>query len=146
MANRSPVTIVGNLTADPEQRSVGQAGALKTTFSVAVNHPYKKDDEWVENTSFFNVVAWRQLAEQAAVLEKGVRVIVTGRLDQRSWETDDGGKRSTVEVLADEIGLSVGGVASFTRRTREGAGQRPRPGGGQQSRAATVPEYDEEPF
>lgn len=143
MAVRSPVTIVGNLTADPEQRTVGQAGALKTTFSVAVNHPYKdKNDEWVENTSFFNVVCWRQLAEQAAVLEKGVRVVVTGRLDQRSWEADDGSKRSTVEVLADEIGLSVGGVASFTRRTRDGAGQRPKPGG----KPAAAPVYNEEPF
>lgn len=142
MAIQSPVTIIGNITADPEQRTVGAAGALKTTFSVAVNHPYKdKNDEWVDNTSFFNVVCWRQLAESAAILEKGVRVVVTGRLDQRSWETDDGSKRSTVEILADDIALSVKGITAFQRRVRDG-GDRPRPGAAKQKQS----DFDDEPF
>lgn len=145
MPNQSPVTIVGNVTADPEQRAIGSNGTLKTSFSVAVNHSYKdKNDEWAETTSFFNVVAWRQLAELAVMLEKGVRVIVTGRLDQRSWEADDGGKRSTVEILADDIAISVKGISGFTRRVRDNGGQRPKPGGNRNT--APTPEYDDEPF
>lgn len=143
MATSSPVTIVGNLTRDPEVRTIGN-GSTKAAFSVAVNHSYKdKNDEWVENTSFFNVIAWRQLAEAAQVLEKGVRVVVTGRLDQRSWEADDGGQRSTVEVVADDIAVSVKNITGFTRRQRpDSGGERPRPGG----KPATAPQYDEEPF
>jgi single-strand DNA-binding protein len=61
-----------------------------------------------EQTSFFNVVAWRQLAENAsATLTKGTRVVVSGRLEQRSWETESGEKRSIVEVVADDIAPSL---------------------------------------
>lgn len=145
MANQSPVTIAGNLTNDPELRSVGSGNAQKLTFSVAVNHSFKnRNDEWDETTSFFNVVAWRQLAESAAFLQKGVRVIVTGRLEQRSWEADDGAKRSTIEVLADDIAVSCKAITGYTRKTREG-GDRPRPGTAQKKQAPSIP-ADEEPF
>ena len=101
----SPVTLVGNLTADPELKFL-PTGVGKLAFSIAVNHYWTdQDGEKQEKTSFFNVVAWRNLAEDAAnVLAKGVRVVVTGRLEQRSWDDkESGAKRSTIEVLADNI-------------------------------------------
>lgn len=122
----SPVTLVGNLTADPELKFL-PTGVGKLAFSIAVNHYWTdQDGEKQEKTSFFNVVAWRNLAEDAAnVLAKGVRVVVTGRLEQRSWDDkESGAKRSTVEVLADNIGLSVGNIDSFVRKQKaEGGAQ-----------------------
>lgn len=122
----SPVTLVGNLTADPELKFL-PTGVGKLAFSIAVNHYWTdQDGEKQEKTSFFNVVAWRNLAEDAAnVLAKGVRVVVTGRLEQRSWDDkESGAKRSTIEVLADNIGLSVGNIDSFVRKQKaEGGAQ-----------------------
>ena len=120
----SPVTLVGNLTADPELKFL-PTGVGKLTFGIAVNHYWTdQDGEKQEKTSFFNITAWRNLAEESAnVLTKGVKVVVTGRLEQRSWDDKEtGAKRSTVEVLADNIGLSVGNIESFVRKQRaEGA-------------------------
>ena len=90
MANNSnSITIAGNITRDPEMRYTAN-GRSTTTFGVAVNRSWRNQqtNEWEERTSFFNVVCWRQLAENvAASLRKGTRVVVTGRLEQRSWET-----------------------------------------------------------
>lgn len=114
--NAAPVTIYGNVTADPDVRVLGN-GTHLAKFSVAVNHRYMKNEEWVDDTSFINVVAWRWLGEDVdRVLEKGVRVVVTGRLSQRSWEDSEGNKRSTVELVADEIGLGLRSVDRFDRR------------------------------
>ncbi|MFP5486806.1 MAG: single-stranded DNA-binding protein [Acidimicrobiia bacterium] len=100
----STVTLVGNLTRDPELRyTTGGRGVA--SFGLACNRRYQVNGEWQEQVSFFNVVAWGTLGENvAASLTKGTRVIVTGRLEQRSWETQDGEKRSVVEVVADEVG------------------------------------------
>ena len=103
------VTITGNLTRDPELRYTkdGQATAL---FGVAVNRRWQQRDtqQWEESTSFFEVVCWRDLAENAALsLSKGSRIIVTGRLEQRSWEAEDGTKRTKLEVVAEELGPSL---------------------------------------
>jgi single-strand DNA-binding protein len=121
----SPVTLVGNLTADPELKFL-PTGVGKLTFGIAVNHYWTdQDGEKQEKTSFFNIIAWRNLAEDCAnVLTKGVRVVVTGRLEQRSWDDKEtGAKRSTVEVLADNIGLSVGNIETFVRKQKpEGQG------------------------
>jgi prolyl-tRNA synthetase len=100
----SNVTIVGNLTRDPELRFT-PAGAPVTTFGVAVNRRWQNRDnqQWEESVSFFNVTCWRDLAQNVSEsLEKGSRVVVTGRLEQRSWETNDGERRSVVEIVADE--------------------------------------------
>ncbi len=101
------ITLVGNLTHDPELRyTTGGRGVA--SFGLAVNRRYQVNGEWQEQTSFFNVVAWGQLGENAAAtLTKGSRTIVFGRLEQRSWETQDGEKRSVVEVVADELGPSL---------------------------------------
>ena len=99
----SAITIVGNLTADPELKFTN-SGQAQTRFSVAVNRKFKE----AETTSFFNVTAWGSLAENLAnSVRKGTRVIVEGRLEQRSWETDKGEKRSTVEISANSVGADL---------------------------------------
>ena len=149
------VTLVGNLTRDPELRYT-PAGAATCQFGLAVNRRWqnRQTSEWEEATSFFNVVAWREMAENAGEsLTKGSRVIVTGRLEQRSWETPDGEKRSVVEVVADEIGPSLrwatAQVVKNERRSGDGGGFSGGGGGGGASRPASnePPPYgDEEPF
>jgi single-strand DNA-binding protein len=153
------VTLVGNLTRDPELRYT-PAGAATCQFGLAVNRRWqnRQTSEWEEATSFFNVVAWREMAENAGeTLTKGARVIVTGRLEQRSWETPDGDKRSVVEVVADEIGPSLrwatAQVVRNERRPGDGGGFSGGPsaggggGGGQTRPVSNEPPYgDEEPF
>lgn len=102
-------TITGNLTREPEIRYTKE-GQANTLLGVAVNRRWQDRDtkEWSESTSFFDVVCWRELAENVALsLAKGMRVVVTGRLEQRSWETDEGERRSKVEIVADEVGASL---------------------------------------
>jgi single-strand DNA-binding protein len=128
MADNS-VSIVGNLTRDPELRftPTGQATA---TFGVTVNRRWqnRQTQEWEEATSFFDVVCWAGLAENVAQsMTKGARVIVTGRLDQRSWETDDGEKRSKVEIVADEVGLHCAGPPPPSPRQNAPARTVPQP-------------------
>lgn len=136
-------TVVGNVTRDPELRftPTGQAVA---TFGLAVNRRWRnrQTQEWEESTSFFDVVCWREMAENVAnSLAKGARVIVTGRLDQRSWQTDSGDTRSRVEIVADEVGPSLRwATAEVTRIERAGPSA-----AGQPSQPAYL-NYDEEPF
>ncbi|HEX9259667.1 MAG TPA: single-stranded DNA-binding protein [Acidimicrobiales bacterium] len=141
----SNITIVGNITRDPEIRFT-QGGQGVASFGVAVNRRYQKNGEWEEKVSFFNVVAWGQLAENAsASLKKGARVIVTGRLEQREYESREGEKRNVVEIVADEIGPSLRwATASIERNDRRGA-DAPAGSGGRPSQSS---EYfpDEEPF
>jgi len=116
----APVTITGNLTADPEIRYF-DSGAGKLSFSVAVNNFWTDaKGEKQEKTSYFNVIAWRNLAEDAVrVLEKGIRVTVTGRLEQETWDDKETGKkRSAVNVLADEIGISVRNIETLQRKAK----------------------------
>lgn len=139
------VTIVGNLTRDPELRYT-PSGAATCQFGLAVNRRWqnKTNNEWEEATSFFNVVAWRELAENIGEsLQKGSRVLVTGRLEQRSWDTPDGEKRSVVEVIADEVGPSLRWATAQVVRNERRSG--PESGGGARS-ASDPPPYDEEPF
>jgi single-strand DNA-binding protein len=118
-------TITGNLTREPEIRYTKE-GQATTLLGVAVNRRWqdKATQEWQESVSFFDVVCWRDLAENVALsLSKGMRVVVTGRLEQRSWETDEGEHRSKVEITADEIGPSLRFATCDVQRTerRNGA-------------------------
>jgi single-strand DNA-binding protein len=109
MSSTTTTTISGNLTRDPEIRYT-RDGQATTSLGVAVNRRWQNRDskEWEEATSFFDVVCWRELAENTALsLTKGMRVVVTGRLEQRSWETEEGDRRFKVEIVADEIGASL---------------------------------------
>ena len=97
------VVIMGNLTRDPELRSTPN-GQSVCSFSLALNRSYKDSSgNWQELTDFIDVVAWGPLAERVSqYLSKGRRVLVTGRLQQRSWE-QDGQKRSKIEVIANDV-------------------------------------------
>ena len=137
------ISLVGNLTREPELRyTTGGRGVA--SFGLAVNRRYQSNGEWQEQTSFFNIVAWGELGENcAASLEKGARVVVTGRLEQRSWETD-GEKKSTVEVVADEIGPSLRWATVEVSRTER---EKPAETRGSSGNRKADPVYgDEEPF
>jgi single-strand DNA-binding protein len=119
------VCLVGNVTRDPELRyTTGGRGIA--SFGLAVNRRWqnKLTNEWEEQVSFFNVTAWANLGENVCQsITKGARVIVSGRLEQRSWETDDGEKRSVIEVIADEVGPSMRwATCEITRNERESVG------------------------
>ena len=156
MADNS-VTLVGNITRDPELRFT-PSGQATASFGLAVNRVWtdRQTNERKEAVSFFNVVCWREQAENASEsLNKGSRVIVTGRLEQRSYETQDGEKRSVVEVVADEIGPSLRwATAQVVKNERRGGDAGGGPGGGGGggggSTRPVVNEppggYDEEPF
>jgi single-strand DNA-binding protein len=146
------VTLVGNVTRDPELRYTS-GGRGVASFGLAVNRRYQSNGEWQEQTSFFDVVAWGTLGENvAASLHKGTRAVVYGRLEQRSWDTEDGSKRTKIEVIADEIGPSLRWAQAQVektsrateRRTDDGyeqtAAQHSGQGGGSSSYT------DEEPF
>jgi single-strand DNA-binding protein len=154
------VTIVGNLTRDPELRfTTGGKGIA--SFGVAVNRRYQQNGEWQEKVSFFNVTAWDTLGENAAAsLTKGTRVLVTGRLEQREYETQQGEKRNVVEIVADEIGPSLRWARAEVERTQrtntEGGGNYAGNSGGGNTGGANRPTGggrpadpiygDEEPF
>ncbi|MEA2704982.1 MAG: single-strand DNA-binding protein [Actinomycetota bacterium] len=103
------ITLVGNITRDPELRFT-PTGQPTATFGLAVNRVWndRQTNEKKEAVSFFDIVCWREMAENVAEsLTKGARVVVTGRLEQRSWDGQDGERRSKIEVVADEIGPSL---------------------------------------
>jgi single-strand DNA-binding protein len=104
MAIDNTVTIAGNLTRDPEIKFL-KSGTAVTELSVAIN---RKDKEGEDHTSFVDVKAWQSLAENASEsLTKGMRVVVSGRLEQETWEDKEGNKRSKLVVVADEISPSL---------------------------------------
>ena len=157
----STVTIVGNVTRDPELRYT-PSGAALASFGVAVNRRWRdpQSNDWKESVSFLDVVCWREMADNVCEsLSKGIRVVVSGRLEQRSWEDGDGNKKSKVEIVADEVGPSLrwasAEVTKNERRTPDGGGGQGggyRPAQNAPAPSATPPPqgggyaYDEEPF
>ena len=126
MAGETPLTVLGNLVADPELRYT-QSGAPVASFTVASTPRTfdKAKNEFVDgDTLFMRCSAWRELAENIAEsLTKGTRVIVQGRLVQRSYETREGQKRAVVELQVDEIGPSLRyASAKVTRAQRSNGG------------------------
>jgi single-strand DNA-binding protein len=160
MSNGNSIVLVGNITRDPELRFT-PSGQSTATFGLAVNRRWqnRQTQEWEEATSFFDVVCWRELAENASEsLSRGSRIIVTGRLEQRSWETQEGEKRSKIEVVADELGPSLRwATAKIEKNERRGpsgeggggqggGGPRPRPAAQSAAAQPSGESYDEEPF
>lgn len=140
MAGDTPITIVGNLTADPELRFTPN-GAAVANFTVA-STPRQFDrqtNEWKDGeTLFMRCSIWREAAENVAEsLTRGARVVVTGRLVSRSWDTPEGEKRTVMEMQADEVGPSLRyATAKVTKAQRGGGGGnwggQQNQGGGQQ--------------
>ncbi|MBI1349566.1 MAG: single-stranded DNA-binding protein [Actinomycetales bacterium] len=151
------VTIVGNLTADPELRFT-PSGAAVASFTVASTPRVldKATNEWKDGESLFmRCSVWRQYAENVAEsLTKGTRVIVTGRLKQRSYETREGEKRTVVEMEVDDIGPALRYATAKVNRVSRGGGFGDSSGGGASAKAddpwASGPSggagFDEPPF
>jgi single-strand DNA-binding protein len=121
------IFLAGNLTDDPDLRYT-TAGTARVTFRVAVSSRVRDGESWRDGEpAFFTVVVWRDQAVHAAEsLAKGSRVIVMGRLVQRSWRADDGTARSVVEVVAEELGPSLRWATATTTRTTSGQASRDR--------------------
>ena len=153
MAFDNTVPVVGNVTRDPELRFT-PSGAAVATFGLAWNRKSQNArGETEEQVSFFDVTCWRQLAENVAEsLSKGTRVVVYGRLEQRSWETTDGDRRSKVEIIADDVAPSLRwATAELTRNDFKGdaGASSSAPNRGGNARAVSnepVYDTDEEPF
>jgi single-strand DNA-binding protein len=117
MSAANNVTLIGNLVDDPELRFT-PSGVAMAKLRFAVNRRYQRNGEWQEETSFFGGTMWRDSAENAAEsLQKGMRIIVTGRLEQRTWETQEGDKRSIVEIAIDEVGPSLRWATATVTKT-----------------------------
>jgi single-strand DNA-binding protein len=155
-SNSNSVTLIGNLTRDPELRYT-TTGRAVASFGLAVNRRYQVSGEWQEQVSFFNVTVWGDLGENvAATLNKGNRAIVFGRLEQREYETREGEKRTIVEVIAEEVGPGLRWARAQIDRTERsdgGSGGGGGGGGGGNSGGSSTggrqpdPVYgDEEPF
>src|SRR6185312_11699691 len=135
-AGDTPITVVGNLVADPELRFT-PSGQPVATFRVA-STPRMRDNatgEWKDGDSLFlSCNVWRQAAENVAEsLQRGMRVIVTGRLRQRNYETKEGEKRTVYEVEVDDVGPSLRNASAKVNRASRGGGEGGFGGGGNRS-------------
>src|SRR5487761_1221105 len=152
-AGDTPITIAGNLVDDPELRYT-QTGQAVANFRVASTPRFldKATNEWKDGDSLFlSCSVWRQAAENAAEsLQRGMRVIVSGRLRQRSYETKEGEKRTVYEIEVDEVGPSLRNASAKVTKSQRSGGQGGggfgggqggggQPGGGQGGRQADDP-------
>jgi single-strand DNA-binding protein len=150
MATDNAIIVVGNLTDDPELRFTPQ-GVAVANFRIAVSRRVKDEGgNWKDgDTSFFKVNCWRQLAENVAEsLTRGSRTMVAGRLRMRQWETQEGEKRSVVEIEADEVGPSLKWATAKVEKTSRGGGRGGEGGGGDEwgTDSAPTPVEEEVPF
>lgn len=139
MAGETVITIVGNLTADPELRTTRNGGTV-ANFSIAATPRTfdKQSNQWVDGEALFmRCSAWRDLATHCAQsLAKGMRVIAQGRLQQRSYQAQDGSNRTVIELQVDEIGPSLRYATAQVQKMQSGGYQGGNGGGYQQSQQA----------
>lgn len=135
------VTLIGNCTREPELKFL-PSGAVLCELGIAVNTRRKDGDRWVDgDPEFYDVTCWRELAENVATsVTKGMRLVIIGKLNFRSWETDNGEKRSKVSITADEVSPSLRWATAEVSRVERSQGD-----GGYQQRQGPPP-TDEEPF
>ena len=126
MAGETVITIVGNLTADPELRTTRNGGTV-ANFSIAATPRVfdKQSNQWIDGDALFlRCSAWRDLATHCAQsLAKGMRVIAQGRLQQRSYQANDGSNRTVVELQVDEIGPSLRYATAQVQKMQSGGYQ-----------------------
>ncbi len=144
------ITVVGNLTSDPEVRFTN-SGLAVASFTVASSSRYmdKTTNEWKDgDPTYMRCNIWRQYAENVAEsLTKGTRVIVTGRLKQRSYETKEGEKRTVYEIEVDDVGPALRYATATVNRTAPGGGNaRPQSNSGGYAAAADNGSFDSAPF
>ena len=154
MAGETVITIVGNLTADPELRTTGN-GANVAGFTIAATPRSfnRQSNQWEDGQALFmRCTVWRDMAEHCArSLTKGMRVIAQGRLTQRSYQAQDGTQRTVVELQVDEIGPSLRYASAQVQRVRQGGNpggfqQGGGMGGGQQSNHLQQPQQPSDPW
>ena len=157
MAGDTVITVIGNLTADPELRWT-QSGAAVADFTVASTpRTYDRNaGEWRDgDTLFMRCSVWREIAENVAEsLRKGMRVIVQGRLTQRSYDTQQGERRTVVELQVDEVGPSLRRARAQVTRVQAqaasaggfGAGSASGPGGGGWAPSASLDAGQHDPW
>ncbi len=135
MAGETVITIIGNLTADPELRTTRNGGTV-ANFSIAATPRTfdKQSNQWVDGDALFlRCSAWRDLASHCAqTLRKGMRVIAQGRLRQRSYQANDGSNRTVVELQVDEIGPSLRYATAQVQKMQSGSYQGGNANGGYQ--------------
>lgn len=135
MAGETVITIVGNLTADPELRTTRNGGTV-ANFSIAATPRVfdKQSNQWIDGDALFlRCSAWRDLATHCAQsLAKGMRVIAQGRLQQRSYQAQDGSNRTVIELQVDEIGPSLRYATAQVQKMQSGGYQGNANGGGYQ--------------
>lgn len=151
-AGDTALTLIGNLTADPELRFT-PSGAAVAKFTIASTPRYfdKASNEWKDgDTLFLTCSVWRQAAENAAEsLTKGMRVIVSGKLKQRSYETKEGEKRTVYEVEVEDFGPSLLRATAKVTKVANNTGGAPRPAGGGNANPdpwAAASDSDDTPF
>jgi single-strand DNA-binding protein len=140
MSSLNKVILLGNLTREPELRYL-PSGTPVSTFGLAINRRYRQGEEWKEEVCFIDIVAFSRQAEIAGeYLSKGRMALIEGRLRWRTWESQDGQKRSKHEVVADMIHL-------MPRARDEGMGRSsPEGSGGGEEMGMSPPEEDDIPF
>ena len=136
MAGENSVTLVGNLVADPELRFTPN-GVAMTKIRLAVSRRWmdRTSNEWQEESSFFTGTCWAEMAENVAEsLQKGNRVVISGTLQQRTWENENGERRSMVEIRLEEVAPSLKWATATVTRTarRDDNYNRSDNGGGRQ--------------
>ncbi len=133
MAGETVITVVGNLTADPEMRTT-RNGSTVANFSIAATPRVfdKQSNQWVDGDALFlRCSAWRDLATHCAQsLAKGMRVIAQGRLQQRSYQAQDGSNRTVIEMTVDEIGPSLRYATAQVQKMQSGGYQGSNANGG----------------
>lgn len=150
MANGNGIQIVGNVTSDPELKFTA-SGKQLVNFTLANNRRFKKGDDWEEAVSFVNCVIWGDVAEYfCASVQKGDRVVVIGRLDQETWETEGGQKRSNFKINVEEVAVSLkSAMCQIQRVQREKTQQYSKPQAQTKRPPKPQTNYDdfgEEPF
>ena len=135
MAGETVITVVGNLTADPEIRTIGSGAAVASFTIASTPRTWNRNSNQFEDGQalFLRCSAWRDMAEHCAQsLSKGMRVIAQGRLQQRSYQAQDGSNRTVIEMTVDEIGPSLRYATAQVQKMQSGGYQGNANGGGYQ--------------
>ena len=152
MANDTTITLIGNLTSDPELRFTPSVSAVANFTLASTPRAFdRQSNEWKDGeTLFLRASVWREAAENVAEsLTKGMRVIVEGRLKSRSYETKEGEKRTVIELEVDEIGPSLKYANAKVNRTQRSGGQSNGGGNGGQASGGNwggTPAAQEDPW
>ena len=141
MASFNKVILIGNMTADPELKQTA-GGVSVCSFSIAVNRRFAKADQAQQNVDFINIVTWRQQAEFVSrYFKKGNPILICGQLQTRSWNDNQGQKRYTTEVVADEVSF----VASAAQTASQNATAQTPAGNGYTPDAYGAPAFNSAP-